>query len=682
MGKWLGIAIALVIFVGTSKEVRAQSCQLGDAGAGTFVYNCDVVYGANDANSPCPGFECVASTNYTVQGYGSEGNAISGGTVYTDPYGAPINVEGGYNPSSMTAFSTAVAADVVEPVKGTPTGIENTDQGTGTVAERVTGSIYGTDGDGDPMYSGFYKAPNGNYYPIQTSNNDGRLAGRNEKPPAAVYNCPQTYYADFSQNYSYGCMGGWGWVGVVTGNMVQTWPPEWNGCVCDPEDIGCSGTPYKLASQCLPLCTNGTVWTQAYANWGYMAWWDCSNRGGYLIEPLSYDWKTGDLKGGSCMVPSGYTCEQCGTDPQAPTLVSPANGATLEAASTTLTWNKIQGSTNWGLAAGSCGAVSDSKYNIYIGYSPSSLYFLTSKPHLSIATYGATESFTFTNNSTQRIYWKIEAESASGRKTSSETWNFIKASREAWWQAVGAGIYAGSTAGGTVVQSKAPAGEYLIEPGVGGAIGALMRSSGVANVGSGTVSTAGYSTKASYKGKRTDYQYFAAGMGVTPNTVNAWGADTMNKPANNPAKDFYFINPSSNTATISTPWSVLAGESYVVFVDGNLTIASNVTVADGGFLAFIVSGNITVDPSVTSMQGLYLADGNFITSSNGGTDVALAVQGSVVAWSGVDLNRDMKAGNTNPGEQFTYRPDLIENMPDKMKVFGLEWKEVAPGTFN
>lgn len=179
-----------------------------------------------------------------------------------------------------------------------------------------------------------------------------------------------------------------------------------------------------------------------------------------------------------------------------------------------------------------------------------------------------------------------------------------------------------------------------------------------------------------------NYDYFAAHMGVTPNTANDWGADTMNKPANNPSKTFYYLNPSGSEASVSTPWVVAAGESYVVFVNGDLRIAAPVTVAPGGFIAFIVNGTMRVSPAVADIQGLYVIDGVLVTETNSGVDVAANFEGSVVTWGGVNLGRDLVAGNTTaPGESFLYRTDLLNNMPDAMKVFALKWEEVVPGTF-
>lgn len=260
---------------------------------------------------------------------------------------------------------------------------------------------------------------------------------------------------------------------------------------------------------------------------------------------------------------------------------------------------------------------------------------------------------------------------------------FLTQSREAWWQAVGAGVYAGSGLGGVTIRSEMPGGQSLIASGAGGAIGALLRASGSnPDVGGGQISTLGYSTLARYTGRIINYDFFAPQMGVIPSQADDWGGNSITKPANNPSRDFYYIRPTGGTANVANPWNVANNESYVVFVNGNLRIEDNVTVANGGFVAFIVNGSITIDPSVTQVQGIYLADTTWNTPGSGADDAQLDVQGSIVAWGGVSLGRSLGgAANSAPAEKFTYRPDLLTNMPDKLKVFALRWQEVAPGTF-
>lgn len=257
---------------------------------------------------------------------------------------------------------------------------------------------------------------------------------------------------------------------------------------------------------------------------------------------------------------------------------------------------------------------------------------------------------------------------------------FLTQNRGAWWQVQGAGVYAG----GAVTSVLPFSTSRLILPASGGTAAALVHGSGSTSFGNGSVSDSVWTAKSLYKGKKMDYAYFAAQMGVLPTQANDWGADTMNKPGT--TKDFHYIDPQSSTATVSSPWVVNSGEKYIVFVNGNLRIGANTTVANGGFLTFIVNGDVTIDPAVTSVQGMHIASGNFTTETVDGShavaDSALEMQGNVIAWGTFSLGRSLISGNTlGPAESFVYRPDLLTNMPDKMKTFAMNWQEVAPGTF-
>jgi hypothetical protein len=194
-----------------------------------------------------------------------------------------------------------------------------------------------------------------------------------------------------------------------------------------------------------------------------------------------------------------------------------------------------------------------------------------------------------------------------------------------------------------------------------------------------------WKARSKYQGTKTDYTFFAGKIGVPSNSTNSWVSDSLG-PVNpyDTSKDYYYIKPSSGTATVAAPWTLAANEHYIVFVNGNLDIAANITVPTNAFLSFIVKGNITVEPTVTAIAGLFVADQQFVANSVvSGDDVALTVQGSVVAWDRVSLSRDLGPGAnfTTPAEKFVYRPDLLANMPLIMKTFVLNWQEVAPGTF-
>lgn len=247
--------------------------------------------------------------------------------------------------------------------------------------------------------------------------------------------------------------------------------------------------------------------------------------------------------------------------------------------------------------------------------------------------------------------------------------------REAWWQAVGGSVYANGS-----IRSELPsANEMIIAPDLSGEYGALMHATGTVDSGAGAVSDAGYTAITRYGGKTMNYDYFAAQMGVTPNTQNYWGTNTITKPTT--LRDFYYLAPTGGNPAMISGLSVAVGESYVIFVNGDARIAADVVVAEGGFLAVIVNGSLTISPAVSAIEGLYVIDGTLVTESNQVGDVSANFGGSVVSWGGVNLGRDLVANNVvQPGEKFEYRPDLLVNMPENMKVFALRWVEVVPGT--
>ena len=138
-------------------------------------------------------------------------------------------------------------------------------------------------------------------------------------------------------------------------------------------------------------------------------------------------------------------------------------------------------------------------------------------------------------------------------------------------------------------------------------------------------------------------------------------------------------------------WNLGANETKVIFVNGNVTINTNITNSGGTFFALIVNGNITMAPAVgsgalsntPSLQGLFVTSptGRFITglSTNSGTE-KLIVKGTTIA-GGFTLQRDLDSINRNqdtPGEDFVYDPELLLTMPDSFKDLRIKWEEVAP----
>lgn len=166
----------------------------------------------------------------------------------------------------------------------------------------------------------------------------------------------------------------------------------------------------------------------------------------------------------------------------------------------------------------------------------------------------------------------------------------------------------------------------------------------------------------------------------------------------------YLIN---GDMTIKKQWLVPAGETIVIFVDGNLyvedptdSIGRVIGVEEGGFLAFIVSGDISfgkrvgndivignpaADDLTPNVEGIFVADGSIDVENweeiSGGDDKFIGA-GIFVGWGGVNLNRDFSdasirkaENNIRPAELFIYRPDLVVNAPESMAEPRLLWQE-------
>ncbi len=194
-----------------------------------------------------------------------------------------------------------------------------------------------------------------------------------------------------------------------------------------------------------------------------------------------------------------------------------------------------------------------------------------------------------------------------------------------------------------------------------------------------------------------DYFYRLYSMGQSPRSDFASPQNaTKPNPGTLPldGRSAYFYEGPVDF-TITTPWSVSLGESIVIFIDGNLRIENDIKVQEGGFLAFIVSGNIIVGENVGTdvktsitdgqVQGVYIANGTFEVKSVGpaGTEHKFVGEGTFVACQDMVFPRNFSNGgtpadNVNPATVFIYRPDLILNVPNRMKTTHMNWQEVAP----
>lgn len=289
------------------------------------------------------------------------------------------------------------------------------------------------------------------------------------------------------------------------------------------------------------------------------------------------------------------------------------------------------------------------------------------------------------------------------------------AENEAWFQVSGGHIGSDNTGGSSVaIQSKVTNEINCVAPACVRSLLSEDQSStegsdGFAVAGSGTIDANGFlnergpnisssNTNKTRYNERYEFFYRNSGLGLSPTNDFSGSETDIQKPTYNANKIAYF---QSGDVTLQSPWSVASGESYVIFIDGNLTLADGdgssdqlIDVAPGGFLGFIVSGDITIASSLgnvtltnttPNVEGVFIADGEFTIESKGtaaGGDDRIVLEGSYIGWSGVNLNRDFSDGgsrssenNDKPVEVFIYRPDFLVYMPDILLVPIRIWQE-------
>ena len=289
-----------------------------------------------------------------------------------------------------------------------------------------------------------------------------------------------------------------------------------------------------------------------------------------------------------------------------------------------------------------------------------------------------------------------------------ESANFYLTSvAQPWWQTRNGLLFAGSTSGNAVV-SLIPStctGPSCVDRLSLKNSTSSSESSGIVITGGGDIdSDADSSLKYSklrqdsaqsqvigstYNGPRENYQYFynLYSMGSAPATDFS-GSKPIAAPTNGRA---YYVNGNTTVNISGGGWTVNSGESYVIFVNGNLTINGNpndqLTVAEGGFLAFIVSGDVTVSntvgrssesDSISSIHGVYIANRIIIQGGRAGGDLRFNGEGTFVGWTGVTLGRRYATpatNGTNPIETFKFRPDFVVNVPERMTRPLYTWQE-------
>ena len=229
-----------------------------------------------------------------------------------------------------------------------------------------------------------------------------------------------------------------------------------------------------------------------------------------------------------------------------------------------------------------------------------------------------------------------------------------------WWQVKDSDV---SSRGD--LTSIVPAGKFFGLPGPGGYSG-VAAYSGTTSLTSTNVSQTGWIANSAVGDPKVyDYRYFANQIPADTviSTLSSNVLDQIAIDANTtPSYGYYWYRYDGSVSgldlTVNSNLDIGSKKAVVMVNSSDLAINAPINLTDGaGFFLVVVNGNITVDPGVSGgtpdLEGLYVADGTF---SSGSSAFPLNVRGSVAAYGGLSLQRDLGSGNlTTPSEVFIYK---------------------------
>lgn len=253
-----------------------------------------------------------------------------------------------------------------------------------------------------------------------------------------------------------------------------------------------------------------------------------------------------------------------------------------------------------------------------------------------------------------------------------------------WWQVKDSDVSSRRD-----LTSIVPTGKFFGLPGPGGYPGAAAYS-GTTNLTSAKVSQTGWIANSAVGSPKVyDYRYFA-NLLPADTVISTLSSNVLDQTAidanTTPSYGYYWYRYDGSVSGLDLKVDstlTIGSKKVVVMVNSSdFAVNARVNLTDGvGFFLVVVNGNITVDPSVSGgtpdLEGLYVADGTF---SSGLSSLPLNVRGSVVAYGGLSLQRDLGSANnsSSPSEFFEYAPDQIMLFPRVLGSRKMNWKEVAP----
>lgn len=134
----------------------------------------------------------------------------------------------------------------------------------------------------------------------------------------------------------------------------------------------------------------------------------------------------------------------------------------------------------------------------------------------------------------------------------------------------------------------------------------------------------------------------------------------------------------SFTISSSTIPSNFASSTFsaIVYVNGSLTINSNLNTSPASSILFVVSGDVLTDRDVETLNAIFITDGKFDSSYNGNKGKQLSLFGNATA-NTFDFGRNLSNNaETTPSEKIIIRPRDLLNLSGIMGDSSVSWREI------
>jgi hypothetical protein len=397
--------------------------------------------------------------------------------------------------------------------------------------------------------------------------------------------------------------------------------------------------------------------------------------------------------GGTCKQQGSNTCSaggvqcscqgQCSaTNPGTTTLVAPDDGAISEELTVLLDWNSV---SSWGTGCPN----NTNRYRVYVEEG-------NTTPDNLVATLGSgITEYLFYGQPEATYYWRIQAHNGSNGTYSIVRSFTVSAPNEPWWQVKDADILSTGS-----IASKVPSALSFILDGLGGFPGVVAYGSSL-SIGDGSLSSRNWSVNTMLSQRRTyDFKYLERQIpsDVLMNEIVSPVIDGSELVSGGgQSRGYYWYSYEGiGDLTISEDISIPADRKVILLVNGgNLYLNGRINIQNRGsgfFLAMVgkndlvQKGNIYISEDVggaadsePEIEGLFLADGSISTGTAGvDSDSQLRVRGSLAAYDGIALQRDLPDDSETPAEFFEFAPDLLLLYPPSLSVSKFQWQEVAP----